>query len=67
MTKAADGKAFDLAELRVLQLLAQFLGKVYTAGRIVLECQLQAGHRAGLYRAGSVGLPIEPLLIHRHA
>ena len=35
---AADGKAFDLAELRVLQLLTQLLGKVGAAGFVVLEC-----------------------------
>ena len=44
---AADGKAFDLAELRVLQLLAQFLGKVGAAGLIILERHAETSHRAG--------------------
>src|SRR5690625_561470 len=44
---AADGKAFDLAELRVLQLLAQFLGKVGAAGFVVLEGHAETSHRAG--------------------
>src|SRR5690606_10954763 len=44
---AADGKAFDLAELRVLQLLAQLLGKVGAASLVVLEGHAEASHRAG--------------------
>src|SRR5690606_41575971 len=44
---AADGKAFDLAELRVLQLLAQLLGKVGAAGFVVLEGHAETSHRAG--------------------
>ena len=44
---AADGKAFDLAELRVLQLLAQLLGEVGTARLLVLERQSEARHGCG--------------------
>ena len=44
---AADGKAFDLAELRVLQLLAQLLCEMGTAGLVVLERHTETSHRAG--------------------
>ena len=44
---AADGKAFDLAELRVLQLLAQLLGKMGAACLVVLERHAETSHRAG--------------------
>ena len=44
---AANGKAFDLAKFRVLQLLAQLFSKVGAAGLIILKSHTEAGHRGG--------------------
>ena len=42
---AANGKAFDLAKLRILQFLAQFLSKVSTAGLVILERHAETSNR----------------------